>query len=466
MPTSRNDRDDAEDRRASAQSSSTRPGGEPRPGQILFGRYLVLRQLGEGGMGSVWLVRHLELDAERALKLIVSGTAFDPQVCARFEREARVIARLSHPNAVVVHDAGMGKDAAFIEMEYIRGQSLNKLLQAGVPMPLDWTARILEQLCDVLQAAHNLKIVHRDLKPANLMLVKGWSAGKELLKVLDFGIAKLLEAELTAGDVQTRPGCFLGSAEWSSPEQASDGHVDARSDLYAVGVILYEFLTGHRPFSGPLPKVLYDHLYTPPPPFAAKDAARTSASARRVCRGLTEVFRRMWLIPPKSPQVAVPPAIERVVLRCLASAPTTVPSAPARCTRNSRRCCARGRWSPPGFGPPLPPGPPRSRPSRPAGTYPRPPRPPRPWSPRPSPLRPPGRRPSPRCRAPGCASKPIGCDDRARAAWQDRSDPSLASAPSGDSAWPQAPPHAPGPCGFDRQDRLVPGRSEPRLAVN
>ena len=87
MPTSRNDRDDAEDRRASAQSSSTRPGGEPRPGQILFGRYLVLRQLGEGGMGSVWLVRHLELDAERALKLIVSGTAFDPQVCARFKRE-------------------------------------------------------------------------------------------------------------------------------------------------------------------------------------------------------------------------------------------------------------------------------------------------------------------------------------------------------------------------------------------
>ena len=199
MPTSRNDRDDAEDRRVSAQSSSTRPGGEPRPGQILFGRYLVVRQLGEGGMGTVWLVRHLELECRAGAEADRLGDRLRPPGAARFKREARVMARLSHPNAVVVHDARMGKDAAFIEMEYIRGQSLNKLLQPGVPMPLDWTARILEQLCDVLQAAHNLKIVHRDLKPANLMLVEGWSAGKELLKVLDFGIAKLLEAETDRG---------------------------------------------------------------------------------------------------------------------------------------------------------------------------------------------------------------------------------------------------------------------------
>src|SRR4051794_28280053 len=109
--------------------------GQIRPGTILFGRYLVVSKLGEGGMGSVWLVRHKELNSFRALKLIVSGFAFDPQALARFRREARVMARLSHPNAVVVHAARMRKKgAAFIEMEYIRGQGLDRVICPGVPM--------------------------------------------------------------------------------------------------------------------------------------------------------------------------------------------------------------------------------------------------------------------------------------------------------------------------------------------
>src|SRR6185437_3689489 len=134
-------------------------------------------------MGTVWLVRHVELDALRALKLIISGSAFDPQMRARFRREARAMARLSHPNAVTVHDVRIGRDSAFIEMEFIRGQSLDQLMRPGVPMPLDWIARLLEQLCDVLQEAHNNKVVHRDLKPSNLMLVADRPPGKELLKV-------------------------------------------------------------------------------------------------------------------------------------------------------------------------------------------------------------------------------------------------------------------------------------------
>ena len=147
--------------------------GKVEPGRILFNRYRVEEELGRGGMGTVWLVHHLALDTPRVLKLIIPNIAFASQAQARFKREARVMARLSHPNAVIVHDTGMGRDAAFIEMEYVRGQSLNRLLKPGVPMPLDWTARILEQLCDVLQEAHALKIVHRDLKPSNLMLVEG-----------------------------------------------------------------------------------------------------------------------------------------------------------------------------------------------------------------------------------------------------------------------------------------------------
>jgi serine/threonine protein kinase/formylglycine-generating enzyme required for sulfatase activity len=266
--------------------------GQIRPGQTLFGRYLVDSKLGEGGMGTVWLVRHLELDDFRALKLIISGIAFDPQARGRFKREAKVMARLKHANAVTVHAAQIGKDAAFIEMEYIRGRSLNKVMRPGEPLPLDLVARVLYQLCDVLQEAHACKIVHRDLKPSNLMLLEGRAPGREL-KVLDFGIAKILESDTDGGtDIRTSTGAFMGSALWTSPEQASGGQIDGRSDLYSVGIILYEMLTGFRPFSGQITKVIYNQLYTPPPRFAEKN-----------------------------PNAKVPPAIEAVVLRCLAKNP-------------------------------------------------------------------------------------------------------------------------------------------------
>jgi serine/threonine-protein kinase len=121
------------------------------PGQVIFGRYRVERMLGHGGMGTVWLVRHIQLDAPRALKLLVSNTASDPLTRERFRREARIMARLSHPNAVSVHDAWLTEDAAFIEMEYINGWSLDRLLKPGVPMALEWSARLILQLCDVLQ---------------------------------------------------------------------------------------------------------------------------------------------------------------------------------------------------------------------------------------------------------------------------------------------------------------------------
>jgi len=272
--------------------------GPPRVGKVFFGRYQVERQIGEGVMGTVWLVRHIELKAQRALKLIVSGQAFEPQMRARFRREAEAMARLSHPNAVVIHDARIGRESAFIEMEYIRGTSLNNLLTPGVPMPLDWVTRIAEQLCDVLQEAHKEKIVHRDLKPSNLMLVADRPPGKELLKVLDFGIAKILGAEAKTevdsapDDLHTGKGFFLGSAPWSSPEQAMGEAVDNRSDLYSVGIILYELLTGSRPFSGPFGRLIHDHISTPPPSFAKIN-----------------------------PALALPPALEQVVLRCLAKKP-------------------------------------------------------------------------------------------------------------------------------------------------
>jgi eukaryotic-like serine/threonine-protein kinase len=269
------------------------PTGSLESGQTIFGRYTVVRKLGRGGMGTVWLVRHKVLDVERAIKLIASGIAFDPDARARFQREAQAMAQFVHPNAVLVHDARLAEDVAFIDMEYVPGKSLDQILQRGIPMPLDWTARLLEQLCDALETAHGKKIVHRDLKPSNLMLLDGRPPGKEHLKVLDLGIAKILGGDEAVGDLKTHTGAFLGTPPYASPEQ-TEGHVDSRSDLYSVGVILYEFLTGFRPFSGP--RQIADTLNTPPPPFK-------------------EV----------NPTVQVPPAIEQIVLRCLAKEPASRP---------------------------------------------------------------------------------------------------------------------------------------------
>jgi serine/threonine-protein kinase len=266
------------------------------PGQVLFDRYTVERQLGEGGMGTVYLVRHRELDSERALKLIMSGIARDHQARLRFRREARILDRLNHPNAVRVYDARVLRDVAFIEMEYVRGKSLNQLLVEGQPMPLDWVTDLLDQLCSVLQAANDEGIIHRDLKPPNIMLVDGRQPGTKTLKLLDFGIAKIREG---TDDVRTLTGSFMGTPLYSSPEQISGERVDARSDIYSVGLVLYELLTGYRPFEGSVTAIIYKHTSVPPPPFREKN-----------------------------PDATVAREIEQVVLKCLAKDPDQRPQSP------------------------------------------------------------------------------------------------------------------------------------------
>jgi serine/threonine-protein kinase len=279
----------------------TAPTGEAfARGDVLFGRYVVERKLGEGGMGAVWLVRDPEFGCHRAMKLIVSRIAADPEALGRFRREARIQDRLLHPGAVRIYDVQVRTDAAFITMEYVPGRSLKDVLQPGVPVPLDWTTRILVQLCEVLQLAHDLKIVHRDLKPSNLMLVDEGPEGGERLKILDFGIAKILESDTLSGsDPRTNTGHNPGTPLYSSPEQISGLEVDGRSDIYSVGLILYEMLTGYRAFRGNVSALMMQHTSVAPSPFAVVN-----------------------------PQVRVPSAVEQVVLACLAKAPADRPQTP------------------------------------------------------------------------------------------------------------------------------------------
>ena len=274
--------------------------GPPMPGRILFGQYEVIRELGGGGMGKVLLVRNSELDVERALKLIKTESASNQEFLVRFQREARAMARMDHPHIVKVYTARISPvdSQAYIEMEYVRGQSLTALLTPGRPMSLEWTVQFVEQLCNALQLVHELGIVHRDLKPSNLMLLDGQPPGQVHLKMLDFGLAK------TRDDLAiTRPGFQPGTYLYMSPEQLS-GEEDAglRSDIYSVGIILFEVLTGRRPFH-------FD-------------------------RGTAPRFAE------KNPDVRIPPKVERVVLRCLERDPDLRPRSAMELAEEFRRAAA------------------------------------------------------------------------------------------------------------------------------
>jgi len=258
--------------------------GRIEPGQTLYAKYQVLRRLGGGAMGDVWLVRHVVLKSEHALKVIVPNFASNQIALMRFQREFEVMASLRHEHAVTIYDACIDDDGGYIDMEYVDGRTIHEVLgmarsrTGGNPsaplMPLDWIVRILDQLCDVLQVAHAKGIVHRDLKPSNMMLVGNRAAGKEWLKVLDFGIAKIRDdPDGVAGRGQEatehRTQGFLGTPSYGSPEQAMGlPDLDGRADLYSVGIMLYEFVTGRLPFEGTYWQIMSQHTTDAPPSFS------------------------------------------------------------------------------------------------------------------------------------------------------------------------------------------------------
>jgi serine/threonine-protein kinase len=244
-------------------------GAMPSSGELI-GKYRLGKKLGEGAFGRVFIARDTGLDRDVALKFLRAHHVSNPQVVERFLQEARSAAKLSHPGIVTVYELGTGRDGTvFIAMELLRGESLNDRLRRMGRLPPDAALEICRQIASVLEAAHQAGIVHRDLKPDNIFLaVDSTMPGGERVKVLDFGIAKLAARQTTA--IQTG-SLVLGTPRYMSPEQcSSSANVDHRSDIYALGCILYELVCGRALFNGGVGEIIAMHQLIAPP--AARDS--------------------------------------------------------------------------------------------------------------------------------------------------------------------------------------------------
>ena len=254
---------------------------------VLGDRYRLLRKVGEGAMGEVFEAEHVLLNRKVAVKLLQRRIAADPEASARLQREARSTTGLGHPNVVDTIDFGFADGQAFLVMEWLDGENLDARMTRG-PLDIATALDIAAQTCAGVAAAHDRGVIHRDLKPANLFLTRD-HRGDLLVKVLDFGIAKLAlhETKLTA------TGVLIGTPNYMAPEQAEGQPIDGRTDIYALGVILYEMLAGTVPFLGETPlAVLHQHTSRMP----------ILPSARAPGRGISD-------------------ALDMIVMRCLAKLP-------------------------------------------------------------------------------------------------------------------------------------------------
>ena len=226
--------------------------------QLLAGRYEFVRFVARGGMSSVYLARDVRLDRPVAVKVLFAGLADNPSFVERFRREALAAARLNHPRIVRVYDSGQDSGTYFIVMEYIEGQTLSKVLKQEGALTMPTALRIGEDVAEALADAHKQNVIHRDVKPGNIMFTP--SSG---LKVTDFGIARAVTGSIS--DL-TQTGTVMGTATYFSPEQAKGDPADYRTDIYSLGVVLFEMLAGKPPFYGDSPiAVAYQHVNEPPP---------------------------------------------------------------------------------------------------------------------------------------------------------------------------------------------------------
>jgi eukaryotic-like serine/threonine-protein kinase len=257
-------------------SEPAKPESEPQKefqGQQI-GKYQVLKLLGKGAMGQVFLARDTMLDRDVALKVMVSNIADDPELKARFQREAKAVARMNHPNVVNVFDLGYHTDGSpYMAMELLKGDDLQKAMRQTPPLELDRKVNVILQVLQGLAHAHQAGIVHRDIKPANVFLNQDGT-----VKIMDFGVARLTTASMTG------TGSIVGTADYMSPEQVRGAKVDGRSDLFSVGCMFYELVTGRRPFRAENLMAIFYKITHEEPDFnlipAGPPAARRACSRR------------------------------------------------------------------------------------------------------------------------------------------------------------------------------------------
>jgi serine/threonine protein kinase len=273
----------AEDRRVSDSNQAWL-------GKIVDGRYRVLEVIGRGGMGVVYRVEHLRMGKVAAMKVLHRDLADDADVVNRFEREAAAVSRLHHPHTVQVFDFGTAAGALYLIMEYVRGQDLGRIVDRDGPMPWARAAALFAQICGALQEAHEHGIVHRDLKPENVLITRS-TAGRDYAKVLDFGLAKLDQRNVPKRE--TERSQIVGTPYFMSPEQIRGEEVDARSDIYSFGALMFQVLTGQHLYSGTTAVgVLTKHLTAEP------DAPSMRA-----------------------PKMGIPPSVDHLVRKALARDP-------------------------------------------------------------------------------------------------------------------------------------------------
>src|SRR3954470_20519320 len=220
-------------------------------GQTIAGRYRVLRLVGEGGVGRVYEAEQVLGSSPRsvALKLLRPEWSHDAAVQARFHREAALVAKLQHVNTVRIYDFGATSDGTlYIAMEFLRGRSLQRLLDERGALPPERVERIVGQVAASLQEAHDVGIIHRDLKPDNILILDGHGSEHDMVKLLDFGIAKGRPSSGTALTKLTALGTFVGTPAYMSPEQFGGASLGPGSDIYSLGVTSYQLLTGRLPF--------------------------------------------------------------------------------------------------------------------------------------------------------------------------------------------------------------------------
>jgi beta-lactam-binding protein with PASTA domain/predicted Ser/Thr protein kinase len=250
-------------------------------GGVIAGRYEILDRISEGGMAEVFRARRVPEGDVVALKILREQFVSDAEFVERFEREAKAVAALTHPHMVRVHDSGRDGDVRFIAMEYVEGEDLKSHIRRSGRIDPHRAAEIAAQVCDALEYAHAHGVIHRDVKPQNILLTPDGD-----VKVTDFGIARALSSATI-----TQTGTVLGSVQYLSPEQARGGAVGRSADLYSLGVVLYEMVTGHLPFAGDSPiATALAHVNQPPP-------------------------------PPRSIVPELPPSIEGIILLALAKSP-------------------------------------------------------------------------------------------------------------------------------------------------